>query len=159
MNISHIASPYSSALFELAIEKNILEECLKDMKTVTDICKSNRDFRLMLKSPLINTARKKQIFTRVFGESITPLTLSFLLIIIRKRRESFIPDIAHVFVEQYKDYKGILTTVMQTPVTATDEIRKEILGLMKSQLKHDGTVDLIETVNPELIGGFILQWK
>ena len=159
MNVSHIAIPYAKALFELAVEKNVLEECLKDMRAVADLCRKNKDFRMMLKSPLIKTDKKKQIFTRIFGESISKLTLTFLLIIIRKKRESFISDIAHVFVELYNEFKGIITTTLKTPIPASDEIRKEILALMKTQTKPEGSIELIEEVNPELIGGFVLQWN
>ena len=64
---------------------------------------------------------------------------------------------ALAFVDLYKDYKGILTTIVKTAVPVTDEIRKKILEIMNDQTK--GSIELIEEVKEDLIGGFVLQWK
>jgi F-type H+-transporting ATPase subunit delta len=42
-------------------------------------------------------------------------------------------------------------------VPITDEIRAEVLEVMNKQTK--GSIELIEEVKEELIGGFVLQWK
>jgi F-type H+-transporting ATPase subunit delta len=157
MNVSHIAIPYAKALFELSVEQNVLEETLQDMKDVAELCKNSREIRLLLKSPLVKTDKKKTIFTRIFGKVLSKLSFTYLLIIIKKKREFIIHDIALVFIELYKDYKGILTTTLKTAVPVTDDIRKSIIGLMKNQTK--GEIELIEEVREELIGGFVLQWK
>lgn len=157
MIVSHIAVPYAKALFDLSVEKNVLEETMKDMQVVADLIESSKDFRMMLKSPVVSVAKKKAVFNRIFGNVLSKLTFSFLFIIIRKKREAYIGDIAFAFIELYQDYKGILITNFKTAVPATDDIRKKVLELMKPQSK--GTVELIEEVDAELIGGFILQWK
>ena len=157
MNVSQIAIPYSKALFELAVEKNVLEEILQDMKVVAELCKSSRDFRLLLKSPLVKTEKKKIIFTRIFSKVLSKMTFTYLLIIIRKKREAIIHDIALVFIDLYKDYKGILSTTLQTAVPVTDDIRKKVISLMKNQTS--GEIELIEELREELIGGFVLRWK
>jgi len=157
MNVSHIAIPYAKALFELSVEQNVLEETLQDMKDVAELCKNSREIRLLLKSPLVKTDKKKTIFTRIFGKVLSKLSFTYLLIIIKKKREFIIHDIALVFIELYKDYKGILTTTLKTAVPITDDIRKSIIGVMKNQTKGD--IELIEEVREELIGGFVLQWK
>ena len=111
----------------------------------------------MLKSPVISEGKKKIIFTRIFDKVLSKLTFTFLLIIIRKKRELYLGDIAFAFIELYKDHKGILTTTLKTAVPAADDIRSKVRDLMKNQCK--GNLELIEEVNDELIGGFILQWK
>ena len=157
MIISHIAPPYAKALFDLSVEKNLLEETMKDMRIIADLVESNKDFRRMLKSPVISEEKKKIIFTRLFEKVLSKLSFTFLIIIIRKKREAFIGDIAFAFIELYEDYKGIVSTRFMTAVPATDDIRKKVIDLMKTHNK--GTIELKEEVNSELIGGFILQWK
>jgi len=156
-NISHIAVPYSKALFNLAGERNILDDVLKDMQKITALCNSNRDFMLMLKSPVVRSDKKQKIIGTVLEGAVSSLTMSFIMILIHKRRESLIRDIAVAFVELYKDYKGILTTTVKTAVPVSGEIRNRILEIMKTQTS--GEVELIEEVKAELIGGFLLQWK
>jgi F0F1-type ATP synthase delta subunit len=43
---------YAKAYYKLSVEKNILEEAYKDMSSIIKICKSNKDFVLLLKTPL-----------------------------------------------------------------------------------------------------------
>jgi F-type H+-transporting ATPase subunit delta len=155
--ISHIAVPYAKALFDFTVEKDAVEEVYKDMQALTSLCKSNRDFLLMLKSPIIKTERKKKILAEIFKDSISEISRGFLKIITTKKRESLLPDMAQAFIQLYKDYKGILTTYLKTATPVTDEVRKKVLELMNNQTK--GSIELIEEINEELIGGFVLQWK
>jgi F-type H+-transporting ATPase subunit delta len=157
MNVSQIAIPYAKALFEHAIELNVLEETLKDMKVVAELCNNSRDFRLLLKNPLVKTEKKQAIFKRIFSDVLSKMTFTYFLIIIKKKRESILHDIAWVFVELYKDYKGILTVTLQSAVPVNDSIREQVRAIMKSQTS--GELELIEEVKAELIGGFVLQWK
>jgi F-type H+-transporting ATPase subunit delta len=157
INISHIAIPYSKALFDLAIENKVLEETFRDIEQVDSICRSNKDFRMMLKSPIIHTSRKIQILQSIFEKNISKLTLMFLTIITRKKRESFIPDICLAFIALYKDHKGILPTHIKTAGELSDSIRKEVVAVMKKFTGKE--IELIGSVKEELIGGFILQWN
>jgi F-type H+-transporting ATPase subunit delta len=157
MNISHIAKPYAKALFDLALERNALEDITKDMKVVAETCISSKDLFMMLKSPVINSEKKAKVIQAVFSKAISKLSLTYLLIIIRKKRERYIPEIAEEFLELYKDYKGILTTHFTTAVPLSDEIRQKIIHLMKEQTHNE--IELIESTDADLIGGFILKWK
>jgi len=156
-NISHIAVPYAKALFEFSLEKNALESVYKDMQALASLCSSNRDFLLMLKSPILKTEKKQKILSAVFKDSVSDITRGFLKIITAKKRESLLPDMSLAFVDLYKDYKGILTTWLKTAVPVTEEVRKQILEKMNTQTK--GSIELLEEVKEELIGGFVLQWK
>ena len=156
-NISNIAVPYAKALFDFAVERDAMENVHKDMQALTSLCKSNRDFLLMLKSPILKTEKKQKILKAVFRDSISEITRGFLKIITAKRRESLLPDMALAFIDLYKEYKGILTTYVKTAVPLTEEIRKKILEVMSTQATEN--IDLVEEVKEELIGGFVLQWK
>jgi F-type H+-transporting ATPase subunit delta len=156
-NISHVAVPYAKALFEFALEKDALENVYKDMKALTSLFKSNRDFLLMMKSPILKTEKKQKILTAVFKDSVSDITRGFLKIITAKKRESLLPDMALAFVDLYKDYKGILPILLKTAGPITEEVRRKVLDIMKNQAK--GSIELVEEVKEELIGGFVLQWK
>jgi F-type H+-transporting ATPase subunit delta len=157
MNVSHIAVTYAKALFDVALEQNSLEEAMSDMRLIHELCRTNRDFKLMIKSPVITTDKKIKIIHAVFDQRLSKLTMSYLVIILRKNREAVIPDIAHDFIEIYKDYKGILTTYLKTTSKITEEIRTEIVDILKKQTGKE--IELIEETNEEMIGGFILRWK
>jgi F-type H+-transporting ATPase subunit delta len=157
MKVSAIAARYSRAFFELAKDQNAVEETMNDMNLVHTLCNSSRELTNMLKSPVIKTDKKQSILKKIFGDKVSKLTMTYLLVITRKRREAFIHEIAAEFAELYKDYMGILTTRLMTAAPASDDIRNEVKNLMK---KHKGKkIDLAESVNEDLVGGYILQWE
>jgi F-type H+-transporting ATPase subunit delta len=110
----------------------------------------------LLKSPIIQSEKKSRIITEIFSKALNPITMAYMLIMIRKRRESFIPEIAKQFVEEYKEFKNILTVHFASPEKPDAENRKLVLELMKNYTKAN--VELVEDIDKELIGGFVLSW-
>ncbi|MDP4280696.1 MAG: ATP synthase F1 subunit delta [Bacteroidota bacterium] len=153
----HIAAPYAKALFDLAMEQPDPEKILADIHLVNNVCAENRTFRLMLKSPIINSGKKLKVIDAIFASKVEKLTLSFLHILIRKNREMFLQDIVAGFINLYKKYKGILTTKLKTATPVTPDIRKAVIALMEKQTGKK--IDLVEEIRDELIGGFILEWE
>lgn len=157
MNVSLVAERYAKALFELALEKGAVEEVYHDSLLITKTCESSKELRLLLKSPIINSGKKLIIIQEIFSKNINSLTLTYLLIMVRKNRESFIPAIAGQFVDIYQTYRNILTVHFKSPVLPDAETRKQVLTLMEKFTEAD--VDLKAEIDESLIGGFILNWK
>jgi F-type H+-transporting ATPase subunit delta len=154
MNDSKISVRYSRAIFQSALEKNILDKVYQDMTLISEICKlpETKEF---LHSPIIFPSKKEAIFHKILGDYIEKITLSLLDLIVKNGRESFIPAIAANFIHESKKYKGITDSVLTTAVKVDDMIKKQITDLISNVFKTK--VDLKENVDPEIIGGFILQ--
>ena len=152
-----LASRYAKALFDFAIEQNVLEQVKKDMDLVVSVCKQNRDFKLMLQSPIIFADKKEAIITEIFGKQIQKISFHFLLIITRKNRESLTDGIAEQFIEQYKEFKNITTAELATAVPLDKEVKENIITLLKNQTQ--GEIELIEKIKEDLIGGFVLSYN
>jgi F-type H+-transporting ATPase subunit delta len=156
IRISHIAVPYSKALFDLAAETNKLEEIVKDIELVEGVCRANHDLIMMLKSPVINTSRKLAVLRAIFEKKVSKLTMSFLIIIAQKKREAVIPDIAKSFLVFYKDYKGLQPVYIKSATPVTDAVRTQVKAIIKNFTGKE--VELTGDVDEALIGGFVLQW-
>ena len=76
-------------------------------------------------------------------------------IIATKRREEYIEDIAEEFIEQYKTHKNILTAVVTTAQGLDEELKKQVLEVVKKS--YNSEVELVEKVDKDLIGGFIIR--
>ncbi len=152
-----LASRYAKALFDFAIEQEVLEQVKNDMDLVISVCKQNRDFRLMLNSPIIFTDKKEAIITEIFGKLIQKMSFHFLLIITRKNREALIDGIAEQFIEQYKVFKNITTAQLATAVSLDLAVKDKVIALLKEQTQ--GEIELIEEIKKEMIGGFVLSYK
>lgn len=149
-----VASRYAKSLIDLAVETKQLEEVANDMRLIKQVCKENREFVILLESPVVKTDKKMAIFKSVFEGKISVTTSTFLDLIARKRREGYIDDIAYAFDEQYKTFKNITTAVVTTAVSLDAATKAKIVEIVKKNVT--GEVQLIEKIDKTLIGGFIL---
>ena len=58
---------YATALLELAIEKNVVEDVSNDIHHLHSICENNNDIVAFLNSPIINSEKKVAILQEVFS--------------------------------------------------------------------------------------------
>jgi F-type H+-transporting ATPase subunit delta len=147
---------YARSLITLAHEQGVLEEVTEDMQKFVEICKSNRDFTLMLKNPVIRKEKKSQILKVLFEERVNQLTYSFFDIIVKKSREKFLPEIAVEYRNQYNDLMEIAMAKVTTVFALDESLREEFNGLIK-RLTDKSQVELEENINKDLIGGFVLN--
>jgi F-type H+-transporting ATPase subunit delta len=153
---SRAASRYVKSLLGLAIEQKALDNVHDDMLLFAKVVDENKNFALMLRNPVISHDKKSEILSKLFKGKVNGLTMSFFDIITRKNREPLLPAIAREFHTQYNEYKGISKAVVTSAVPLDANLRSEFEGLVKkySNLKQ---VELIEKVDPSMIGGFILK--
>jgi F-type H+-transporting ATPase subunit delta len=139
----------------LAREKGKVEEVRNDMQLVLDVERQTREFGLMLKSPVIKKDKKIEVLENIFKGKISDISMAFIRLITTKHRESILVDIANAYNEQYKKDKNIFTAVVTSAHGLDENTRKKMLELVRSQMK--GEVELIEKVDKETIGGFVLR--
>jgi F-type H+-transporting ATPase subunit delta len=155
MSYTKITIRYAAAFFDLAREKGVVENAYEDMLLLDRICTSNRDFVRMLQNPVINADKKKKVITHIFGASVNTMSLSFMSLMIRKRRERYLPSIAEAFTDLYKASKGIKTAYVSSAVELAAKDKAGILEIL-SKLT-DQKIELIEKVNEALLGGFVFN--
>ncbi|MFZ5553932.1 MAG: ATP synthase F1 subunit delta [Bacteroidota bacterium] len=150
-----VSSRYAKSLLSLAIEQKSADAAYNDMRLIEEVCQSNRDFVLLLKSPVIKADTKIKIIDKIFSGKLTKLTSSFITIIANHRRESLLNEIAGSFVMQYKNYKNIATAEIITAYKIDDTLRKKLADLISKQENRE--VEIVEKVNKDLIGGIVVR--
>lgn len=151
-----LATRYAKSLIDLSIEKGQVDQVYADILWLHSVCKSNRDFVNMLKSPVISGDKKIRIVDAVAGGKFSTLTSAFNTLLINKNRENYLPEIANAFISQYKEYKNIQTVKLTTASPASDELKQAIISQVKKITGFDN-IELEEKVDKEIIGGFVLQ--
>ena len=149
-----VATRYAKSLLQLATEKGQLEKVYADMQLVQHVCEKNREFTNFLNSPIIKTDKKVAVIKEVFSSKVSEVTLGFLSILTQKRRELYMKHIAIEFIAQYKQHKNILTAVITSAIGIDATVKTKVLELVKQTTT--GEIELIEKVDANLIGGFIL---
>jgi F-type H+-transporting ATPase subunit delta len=151
-----VASRYVKSLLGLAEEQGVLEKVREDMQMFSKLCHESRPFLVMLKSPVIRHDKKQNILEKVFSNKVDKLTMAFFNIITRKNREPLLPAIASEFHHAYNVYKNISQATITTAVPLDKDIRDEFEEMVK-EISKKNQVELVEKVDDDLIGGFILN--
>ena len=157
MSNARLAGRYAKSLLDLAIEQGQLEIVYADMKYVQAVCKASVELVNLLRSPIIKADQKNSILTAVTKDKVSVLTASFNVLLVKKGREGELPEMANAFIEQYNALKGIHQVTLTTAVEVSDDIKKSIEQKVKSSNEF-GSVELTTQTNPDLIGGFVLEF-
>ncbi len=156
MQNPRLAARYAKSLLDLAVEQNQVDATLADMKLLDSVCSQSREFTNVLRSPVINADKKQAIINAVLGDKLATLTHAFVTLLVNKGREANLPEIVHAFIAQYKEMKNIKTVKLTTAAPVNDAVKQKILDRATATL-NNSQVELIEAVNPDLIGGFVLE--
>lgn len=155
-----VSNRYAKSILALSIERDELENVRQDMALVGQVLKENNDLMLALKSPIIKSDTKKNVLHKIFADQVGEMLINFMDILVRKGREHLLFDISNEFLRQYKALKNISTVHVTTAIASDDAQRAEIMSFIertKTSFGITGTIEINEKVNPEIMGGFIIQ--
>lgn len=155
MKQSRATVRYAKSLISISKEQNSLETSYNDMLLVSSFCSSNKDFVNLLKTPIVKTDLKIKILNELLAKSISDLTLSFIILIAKKKREILLPEIAECFIALYKNNKNIKEVSVVTAKPLDDDLRKEVMSYIEKQ--SNSKIELKEIIDESLIGGAIIR--
>ncbi len=147
---------YAKSLFDLAKEKNVLEQVWEDMGMIHETAEGSRDFVLMLNSPLIASSKKEAILHQLFkGKYSSDITEMLVDIIVHKGRERYLDNVAKAFLVLYDAEKHIQRGKLTSAEPMSEAQIAEIKKIVEKQTGDTFEIDV--EVDPSLIGGFILS--
>jgi len=154
MKSSKVAIRYAQALLELAVEKNVLEDVNRDMRYLSAVNDENRDFQLLLSSPIVKADKKIAVLNEIFGNA-QEISLSFMALITKNGREAILPEIAAAFDALVKEKKGIVSATIISAAPLDASVKKQIVDKIQASAK--GTIEVTEKIDASLIGGFVVE--
>lgn len=149
-----VAIRYAKAIIDLATEQNSLEEINSDMEFFVRTIKANPQLNAVLANPIIYHDKKIKILEQLFGGKVNKLTIDFFKIMINKGRAEVLYVAAQEFLNQYDVKKNIIKATVVSATALSEENKKTIIAEL--QKSTGGTIKLTATVDPNLIGGFVL---
>lgn len=155
MDESLISVRYATALYDRASELEIQLDIKEDMELILDVCKKSTDFSRVLESSIIPPSAKIKVLKQLFESRVSQLTINFLMLIVKNRRESFLPAICRNVLDMIRKDNNIKTAVITTAKPLDDLTRKRLGQIMEEEL--GGNIELSGKVDPGLIGGFVLR--
>jgi F-type H+-transporting ATPase subunit delta len=155
MNHGKIPVRYAKALISGAGEQGVLDQVRNDMENLLGILKSVPDLLRLLESPIVRPSRKLEVLTSVFEGKVQPLTISFFRLTVENNREEQLPGMARMYINFYKQIKGIKLATLKTATPVDKETKDKLILMIRKVFKAE--IELNAETDNRLIGGFILQ--
>ena len=158
MSVIKIVSRYAKSLFDLAKSDGKLDQVHEDIMLTWEVAK-NEEFSDVLKSPIIPSSSKEDIFKAVFGERVQPMVLKTFMTILDHKREAYLVDFCRSFHLMYNKETKVSTATLTTVADLSDETVDQLLSLFKEKGLLDNSVELTKVIDKNIIGGFVLEFE
>ncbi len=150
-----VARRYARALFDLAQEKGLIDQVDQELETVVSAIEHNRHFRAVVNDVLIAPEVKRDLIEKLFAGKVSPLVMNFLLLVVRKRRESYLPAMYRAYLDLANEARGIVEVEVRSAVPLPEETTERLQGKLESRLGK--RVKFQTQVAPELLGGLVVR--
>jgi len=153
MNDSQISVRYARALLQSATEQQVAERVYQDMELLAETCRLE-EFQYLLAVPSLKPSKKRDLLETVLKASMSDITMSMINLVIKNKREIYLPGIARNYGDMYRKAKGIRSASLVTAHPVDESILDRVKKLITKAYKSD--VELSSTVKQDVIGGFVL---
>ena len=155
MNNGKISIRYAKALLSSAKEAKVEDKVYSDMITLEGAFAQIDLLKQAMANPTLTKEEKIKLINTIFNNKANKLTQGFINLVIENGREDYFYRIALSFQELYRKDKNIVVTHLTTAIELDEPIIKKIVSSIEKQ--ENSKVELRTEINPDIIGGYILD--
>ena len=156
MDLGVISVRYARALLKSATDMKQEDAVYKEMLVLSQSYLQVPALRSTIDNPMLDKDKKNALLEVACGGQVSDLTQRFLQLVLNEGRESTLQFMAASYITLYRKQKNIIRGKLIT-ATAVDASTEDKMRKMVEQ-RTQGTVEFKTEVNPDLIGGFILEY-
>lgn len=150
-----VARRYATALFELAQEKNQIDQVEQELDVVVGVIDANPRLKAVIDDVVIAAEVKQDLMKKLFADKVSPLLLNLLQVVARKRREGYLSDIRRAYVDLANHARGLVEVEVRSAVPLGEETLTNLEGRLVARLGK--RVRFSTQVAPELVGGLVVR--
>lgn len=151
-----ISVRYARALLKSATDAKQEDKVYSEMRTLSDSYVKVPELRLTIENPMLPQETKEALLVTAVGDNPTALTKSFIHLVLRNDRENVMQLMANSYITLYRRQKNIIRGKLTTAVPVSSETENKMRAMVESKAK--GAVEFETDVDPDIIGGFILEY-
>jgi F-type H+-transporting ATPase subunit delta len=157
MDVGPISMRYARALLGFAIDNKSEDAVYEEMSCLMQVYFKTPEIKFVFDNPLITAEeRQRVLIIAAGGKNISKTTKEFINFVIKKEKEFFMFFIAMAYQDLYKKLKKIVSVEIISAQALNETIRKKIVAVVEKN--YPGCTTLVNlTINPEIIGGFIVE--
>ena len=157
MDIGVISVRYARALLKSATDAKIEDAVYQQMQLLAKSYVEVPHLRQTIDNPMLSKTKKEMLLITASGDNaVSPLTKAFIALVLKEDRESMIQFIANSYVTLYRKQKNVIRGKLTTAVAVAPETEQKMRRMVENRTK--GTVEFEAEVDPDIVGGFILEY-
>ena len=156
MDIGVISTRYARALLKSATDAKLDTQVYQEMMTLAKSFTDVPALRQTIDNPMLEKAKKQTLLETAAGGKPSKLTQTFIALVLKEDRENMIQFMAFSYVTLYRKQKKVIRGKLTTAARVSPEMEQKMRQMVES--KTQGTVEFETEVDPEIIGGFILEY-
>ena len=156
MDIGVISVRYARALLKSATDAKIEQQVYAEMQQIAKSYIEVPQLRSTIDNPMLSKDKKEALLLTAAGKNPSGLMKVFIGLVLKEDRESVMQFIANSYVTLYRQQKNVIRGRLITAAAVSPETEQKMRQMVES--KTNGTVEFESQVNPDIIGGFILEY-
>lgn len=156
MDIGVISVRYARALVKSSAEAGVEEQVYREMATMARSFTEMPQLRHTIDNPMLSREKKEELLRTAAGGDVSPMTARFISLVLKEGRGSLILFMANSFVTLYRKEKKIVSGKLVTAAPVTPSVEQRMRQMVAG--KTDGNVEFETVVDPDIVGGFILEY-
>lgn len=157
MDLGIISVRYARALLKSATQIGIENQIYNEAQRISESYVQVVNLRNTIENPMLSKDTKLHLLiTASGGKGISDLMLNFLKVVLKEGREAILQFMAMSYITLYRKQKRIIRGKLTTAAPVTPCIKSKMQKVVEA--KTQGTVEFITEVDPDIIGGFILEY-
>lgn len=147
---------YAKALYKFALESDSTGKVYDEMKHVVDSFQQNAGLEKVLSNPYVDASDKEKVLLAAAGEKPGEDYRRFVKLILDHKREEFAYLMALAYRDIYRTENKISQVRITTAAALPEAEMKKLRGVVEKSFK-DTTFEYTTAIDPDLIGGFIID--
>ena len=156
MDIGVISMRYARALLKSATDQKQEDAVYQEMMTVAKSYLDVPALRHTIDNPMLSKDQKEALLIVAAGEKPCQLTKAFIALVLKEDRENVMQFMANSYITLYRKQKNVIRGKLITAARVSAQTEQKMRQMVES--KTQGTVEFETEVNPDIIGGFILEY-
>lgn len=154
--ITGVAGRYALALFELARDKDAVDDVAANLDRFDALYGESADLRRLVKSPVFSAEEQASAIGTILDRAgISGLAANFIKLSAANRRLFALPDMIRGYRAKVAASKGIVRAEVRVAERPSDALIEEIKQSLREVAKAE--IDLDLQVDPSLIGGIVVK--
>jgi len=151
-----IASPYARSLYAFSVENNIMHQITADFQNLEIFLDKTPELAAYLNNPIVTKEAKKEVLTKALEDQINAETFKFLQVLVDRDRITVLTAVITTYLELVYETAAIKTIEVSTAFAFTNLQKNTLIKKLK-ELTNAREIRLVITVDPSLIGGFLIK--